>query len=122
MSVLVVLTPQSDRGAPAGPPGDAADAGRLGQAPWTWVLSADGRQITSQGQTPPALWPRADTLVLACPPQALGWVATDLPRVPAGRLKAALAGALEEALLDDPQDLHSRCRRWPSRAAAARWR
>jgi general secretion pathway protein L len=106
MSVLVALTPQPDLGAPAGPPGDAAEAGPLGQTPWKWVLSADGRQVTSQGQTPPALWPRADTLVLACPPQALGWVATDLPRVPAGRLKAALAGALEEALLDDPQDLH----------------
>ena len=106
MSVLVVLTPQPDPGAPAGLSGDAAGISRLGQAPWKWVLSADGRQVTSQGETPPALWPRADTLVLACPPQTLSWVSTDLPKVPGGRLKAALAGALEEALLDDPQDLH----------------
>lgn len=106
MSVLVVLTPQSDAGAPAGPSGDSAGASRLGQTPWKWVLSEDGRQITSQGETPPALWPRANRLVVACPPQALSWFSTDLPKVPGGRLKAALAGALEEALLDDPQDLH----------------
>lgn len=106
MSVLVALMPPPARGAPEGAAGAAVDAGPQGTSDWKWALSADGRQISSQGEAPPTLWPRADALVLVCLPQVLGWVWTDLPKVPSGRLKAALAGALEEALLDDPQDLH----------------
>ena len=105
MSVLVALMPPPARGAPAGAAGAAVDAGPPGPADWKWALSADGRQISSQGETPPTRWPKADALVLVCPPQAMGWIWTDLPKAPSGRLRAALAGALEEALLDDPQDL-----------------
>lgn len=110
MSVLVVLTPLQARAADAAPRGPAAGADSradtAGSAPWKWAWSEDGRQITRQGETAPALWPRADTLVVAVPPQALSWATLDLPKVPAGRLQAALGGALEDTLLEDAEHLH----------------
>ena len=106
MSVLVALTPTPHREPSAAAPAGAAVVERLAQASWKWVFSSDGQQLTTQGEAPPSRWPKADTLVLALPPESLGWAVTDLPRVPTGRLPAALAGALEDALLEEPQDLH----------------
>lgn len=50
--------------------------------------------------------PRADNVVAVMPPQDLSWHRLTLPRAPAGRLRAALASLLEEALLDEPDDVH----------------
>lgn len=106
MSVLVVLMPMYARAAPGDTPGrDAGPAGGRG-LPWRWALSDDGRELTRQGEDPPALWPRCDTLVAVVPPQALSWARLDLPKVPAGRMRAALAGALEDKLLEEPEHLH----------------
>ena len=106
MSVLVVLLPMPARAADSDAQGaDMAAPGRRDVA-WRWVLSEDGEQLTAQGEDPPALWPRADTLVAAVQPQALSWAHLDLPKVPAGRLRAALSGALEEGLLEEPEHLH----------------
>jgi general secretion pathway protein L len=106
MSVLVVLMPMPPRAAPSDAPGrDAGAAGGRG-LPWRWALSDDGREVTRQGEDPPALWPRCDTLVALVPPQALSWARLDLPKVPAGRMRAALAGALEDKLLEEPEHLH----------------
>jgi general secretion pathway protein L len=106
MPVLVVLMPLP----PSAAPGDALgrDAGAAGGRglPWRWALSDDGREVTRQGEDPPALWPRCDTLVALVPPQALSWARLDLPKVPAGRMRAALAGALEDKLLEEPEHLH----------------
>jgi len=108
MSVLVVLMPMSmpARAADSDVPGVGAAAPGRREAPWRWALSDDGRLLTSQGEDPPALWPRADTLVALVPPQALSWASLDLPKVPAGRMRAALSGALEEGLLEEPEHLH----------------
>jgi type II secretory pathway component PulL len=43
---------------------------------------------------------------LTIPAEHLSVLSVTLPPTPAHRLQAALAGALEEALLDDPVDLH----------------
>ncbi|MFN9280690.1 MAG: type II secretion system protein GspL [Betaproteobacteria bacterium] len=106
MSVLVVLMPMPARAADSDVHGvgTAVPGGR--DTPWRWALSDDGRQVTRQGEDPPALWPRADTLVALVPPQALSWASLDLPKVPAGRMRAALSGALEEGLLEEPEHLH----------------
>ncbi len=48
----------------------------------------------------------SQTQQLAVPPQRLSQHQVLLPPTPAHRLRAALAGALEEQLLDDPADLH----------------
>lgn len=106
MSVLVVLMPMPGRAAYSDVPGVGAAVPGRRDTPWRWALSDDGRQVTRQGEDPPALWPRADTLVALVPPQALSWASLDLPKVPAGRMRAALSGALEDGLLEEPEHLH----------------
>jgi len=104
MSVLVVLTPAPARAADTS--ARATGASGLGDAAWPWALCDDSPQIVSQGASPPALWPRADSQVMVVPAQALAWIPVDLPKVPVGRLPAALAGLLEEALLEEADELH----------------
>ncbi len=70
-----------------------------------FVLSSDARPVMDHGIAPLALLPGADVLVLVAPARALSWHAVRLPPVGAGRLSAALAGLLEEQLLDDPAQL-----------------
>ena len=70
-----------------------------------YVLSGDGRSIAAHGSAVLSLLPRADTLILLVPAQALSWHALKLPPVSAARLRAALEGALEDRLLDEPQQL-----------------
>jgi len=106
MSVLVVLMPMPARAADSDVQGVGTAVPGRRDTPWRWALSDDGRQVTRQGEDPPALWPRADTLVALVPPQALSWASLDLPKVPAGRMRAALSGALEEGLLEEPEHLH----------------
>ncbi|QPF72515.1 general secretion pathway protein GspL [Roseateles sp. DAIF2] len=107
MSTLILLLPQRSRLRAQGrnaPPADAprAEAGRE----YDFVLSLDGRHVESQGRAAPALLPRADT-VLAVPAEAdIGWQRLTLPRAGRGKLRAALGGLLEEALLDDTEQLH----------------
>lgn len=67
-----------------------------------FVLSADGRSPTRHGQVSLATLPPADELVLLVPPNRLSWHRVNLPPVPPRRVPAALAGLLEDHLLDDP--------------------
>ncbi|MEI8267445.1 MAG: type II secretion system protein GspL [Betaproteobacteria bacterium] len=106
MSVLVVLMPLPARAAESDARGDAAGVATRRDTPWRWLLSEDGRQVAAQGTDPPDLWPRADTVAAVVPPQALSWAPIDLPKVPAGRMRAGLAGALEDALLEDAEQMH----------------
>ncbi len=89
----------------AGAPEGNADAGAASQD-WDWVLSADGATVGARGRGRASTLPAADTLVLVVDAAALGWHAVDLPRVPVARLRAALDGLLEEALLDEAAHLH----------------
>ena len=103
MSTLALLIPTS----PAPP--EAADGS--GSAPatvplWYWVRSEDGVQVTSQGRSPLDALPAADTVVAVVDASQLAWHRIDLPRVAPPRLPAALAGVLEEHLLDEPEHLH----------------
>jgi general secretion pathway protein L len=73
---------------------------------YDYVLSADGVQVQAQGRCSAALLPRARQ-VIAVPAEAdISWHHAQLPRVARKQLRAALAGTLEEALLDDPDRLH----------------
>lgn len=71
-----------------------------------YVLSNDGVSVVRHGHCTAPMLPRAETVVAVMPAQDLSWHRVTLPKAPAGRLRAALAGLLEEALLDDPDDLH----------------
>lgn len=71
-----------------------------------FVLSSDGLSVADQGEASPARLPRADTVVAVLPPKAVSWHRLTLPKAPAGRMRAALAGLLEERLLADDGDTH----------------
>uniref|UniRef100_UPI001E5CBCD2 type II secretion system protein GspL n=1 Tax=Pelomonas sp. KK5 TaxID=1855730 RepID=UPI001E5CBCD2 len=96
MSTLLLHLPPRRR---ASTPGEPA-------AEFDFLLSEDGgRHIARQGRAPAAQLPAAE-LVVAIPAESdIAWHRVTLPR--AGRqMRAALAGLLEEALLDDPEQLH----------------
>lgn len=100
MSILVVLLPARPRLGLA--PSDTARA----PAEYAYVLSPDGLSAGTQGRAAPALLPRADTVVLALADADVAWHRVALPKAPAGRMRAALAGLLEEALLEEADEAH----------------
>lgn len=103
--MLVIQLPPRPRLHARAAGGDAAVPWRLPQE-WSFVLSNDGRTVAQAGQAAPALLPRADSVVLVLAEADVGWHRLAIPRAPAARLRAALAGVMEEALLDDDDALH----------------
>ncbi|XHS80028.1 type II secretion system protein GspL [Burkholderiaceae bacterium UC74_6] len=68
-----------------------------------WHLSPDGRQLGPHGRGLPL--PAASEVVLVLADADVAWRRTTVPK--AGRLlRQALAGLLEESLLDDADDVH----------------
>lgn len=77
---------------------------------WHWAqvnpyLSGLDPTAAAHGSGPHMAWPRDASVVLMVPPQRLSWHRIRLPKVPARKRLAALHGLLEEALLDDPENL-----------------
>ncbi len=70
-----------------------------------YVLAGDGPMPLSHGTAPLALLPRSDDLVLVVPARLLSWHGIKLPPLSANRVRAALEGALEDRLLDEPASL-----------------
>ncbi len=62
--------------------------------------------VLEHGQAQPALLPRGPRLVAVWPAERHALLALQLPAMPAARLRAALAGALEDRLLDDAATVH----------------
>jgi general secretion pathway protein L len=52
------------------------------------------------------LLPRADSVVLVLAESDVSWHHIDVPKAPAARLRAALSGVMEEALLDEEDATH----------------
>lgn len=105
MSLLVILLPPRERLGARGTGPESASSLRL-PTEWSFVLSADGRNVAQTGSAAVALLPRADNVVLMLAEQDLSWHRVDVPKAPAARLRAALSGVLEEDLLDDEDSLH----------------
>jgi len=87
-----------------------ATATRLMDEDWHWAqvnpyLTGSGFATMAHGSGPRTAWPQDASVVLVAPPQRLSWHRVRLPKVPARKRLAALHGLLEEALLDDPEDL-----------------
>jgi general secretion pathway protein L len=97
MALLVILLP-----APPGPD----DPPPAVPPSLSWVLSPDGLAVARQGHSTPALWPPADSVVAVVPAGAVAWHRPLAPRAPAGKMRAALGGVLEEQLLDDDDAVH----------------
>lgn len=102
MSTLVITLPPRPRLSPGAPAAAPADDG----TEYTYALADDALQPRQQGACAAALLPRADTVVAVLADLDVSWHAITCPKAPAGRLRAALAGLLEEQLLDDPEHLH----------------
>lgn len=109
MSVLVVQIPPRKRLGPqaladASPSGDSAATSV--PAEWLWVKTENGLNVHQQGQDAPAKLPPSQAVVAVLPELDVSWHSLVLPKAPAGKLKAALLGMLEEQLLSEPDTLH----------------
>lgn len=100
MSTLVISIPPRPR-LRAGAPAPAA-----APAEFDYVLSGDGLQLGRSGRAAPALLPKAEQVVAVLAAADVGWHRITCPKAPAARLAAALAGVLEDAVLDEPGLLH----------------
>lgn len=103
MSFLVLpLPPRARLGARADPVHGSHGA----PAEFDFLFSTDGHTVAHSGCAAPALLPRADHTVVVLADGDVSWHRIEVPKANAARLRAALAGAMEEALLDDAQALH----------------
>lgn len=104
MTLLALMLPCRARSVAGGEPSAAVrpDAG----AEWSFVLSRDGLSVDDEGSATLASLPKAERIVLVAQDEDIAWLPTRLPKAAAARLKEALAGALEEQLLEDPAQAH----------------
>lgn len=109
MSILILQLPRRPRqaAAEAAPDGDEAPkpARRLGDE-LLYALTHDGVTLARQGSAMPDLLPQADAVVAVLPAEDLSWHRITLPKAPAARMRAALVGLLEDALLDEADRVH----------------
>jgi general secretion pathway protein L len=106
MSTLLLFLPPRTRLRAQGRATTAADAPRAdGLREYDYALTPDGLQVIREGRATPGSLPTADVVVAVVAESDLSWRCVDLPR--AGRqMRAALAGKLEDVLLDDPETVH----------------
>ncbi len=105
MSILVVQIPQRQR-LSARSAGSAEQNGPRSGQEYDYVTSPDGLALQAQGRCAASLLPKATTIVAALADTDVSWHRITLPKAPAARLRAALDGVLEEALLDEPEAVH----------------
>jgi general secretion pathway protein L len=108
MSVLVIQLPARERvgGRVGGFNGGDGPLGLRLPSAWTYALSIDGRSVTQSGAVAAALLPKADHVVLALAEADASWHRVEIPKAPAARMRAALVGLMEDALLEDDDALH----------------
>jgi general secretion pathway protein L len=104
MSTLVIQLPARAR-QQSGADGTVAPA-HAATSELTYVLTPDGLAVAKHGRAAAALLPKADTVVVVVADTDVSWHRITLPKAPAARLRAAIAGVLEEQLLDEPEALH----------------
>ena len=105
MSILVVQIPERQRLRARSPADTALSASGLGTE-YAYVTSPDGLMLDAQGEAAAPLLPKAATVVAMLADADVSWHRITLPKAPAARLRAALVGVLEEALLDDVDAVH----------------
>ena len=103
MSLLVIQWPPRTRlhpqaRVPAQSPSPRAEL--------AFVLSPDGQAVQSEGQCVASLLPKATTVVAVLAPADAAFHRVTCPKAPAARMRAALAGLLEEQVLDEVDQLH----------------
>ncbi|MDQ6627362.1 MAG: type II secretion system protein GspL, partial [Pseudomonadota bacterium] len=73
---------------------------------YLYVTSDDGIAYDAQGEAAAPLLPRRAQVIAVVRETDVSWHRIVLPKAPASRLRAALAGTLEEALLDEAESVH----------------
>jgi general secretion pathway protein L len=106
MSVLVVQIPPRQRLSARAAGGEEAPPASGAGIDFAYVLSTDLLVPTAQGRAAPSLLPKADTVVAVLADADVAWHRITMPKAPAAKLRAALSGLLEEALLEEPEGLH----------------
>jgi len=104
MSTLVVQIPQRPRlrGSAGGAESPSSDLG----TEYNYVMSPDGLALETQGRCAASLLPKATSVVAVLADADVSWHRIKCPKAPAARLRDALGGVLEEALLEDTDDVH----------------
>ena len=105
MSTLVIQLPARPR-LQGGAEGVRAAAQGAGAPELFYVLTPDGLSVTRHGRAVASLVPRADSVALVLADTDVSWHRTAVPKAPAARLRVAIAGVLEEQLLDEPGAMH----------------
>jgi general secretion pathway protein L len=104
MSTLVLQLPERLR-LRAGA-ADAPGANPARRREYTYVTSGDGIELEAQGHAAAALLPSRSVVIAVIQEADVSWHRITMPKAPASRLRAALVGVLEEALLDDADAVH----------------
>jgi len=73
---------------------------------YVYVTSNDGIAFEAQGEAAAALLPRRSQVTAVIGEADVSWHRITLPRAPASKLRAALVGVLEDALLEDADGVH----------------
>lgn len=105
MSTLVVQIPERQRMRARGPADADAPGSGLGTE-YAYAVSPDGLLLASQGECGAALLPKATSVVAVLADADVSWHRITLPKAPMARMRAALVGVLEEALLEDVDSVH----------------
>jgi general secretion pathway protein L len=105
MSTLVISLPPRAR-LRARDPGASGGFEPTAGDEYDWVLTPDDIEVERQGRSAASLLPDAATVVAVLADCDVSWHRIVLPKAPAARLRAALVGLLEDALLDDAEAVH----------------
>ena len=107
MSTLVIQLPSRRRLTSRSP--DATEGSGAGSdlsTEYEFVTTPDGLLLQLQGRCAASLLPQASTVIAAVSDADVSWHRITLPKAPTARLRAALVGVLEDALLDDAETVH----------------
>jgi len=104
MSTLVLLLPERRR-LRAGATDDTGGAPTR-RREYAYATSDDGIELDAHGEAAAALLPKRSVVIAVVREADVAWHRITLPKAPASRLRAALVGVVEEALLDDAEKVH----------------
>ncbi len=105
MSTLVIQLPARPRLQGGTEAVRASAPGGMGPE-LAYVLTPDGLAVAKHGRAAAAVLPKADSVVLVLADTDVSWHRITVPKAPAAQQRAAIAGVLEEQLLDEPGALH----------------
>jgi general secretion pathway protein L len=106
MSILVIQLSPRQRLRASASQAPASDGARLTEE-YVYALSPDGGlSLDSQGQCAASLLPKADQVVAVLADSDISWHRITLPKAPAAKMRTALVGLLEEAVLEDSEQTH----------------